>query len=63
MTSPAPAKITPRKKVTAICSKCKSVLESRAHRSFFVKNFLFWLPIRNFKCYKCMRTQYTLVNR
>jgi hypothetical protein len=58
----APDNVTIRKKATAVCSKCKSVLESRAHRSWFVKTLLFWLPIRNFKCYKCNRTQYALVN-
>jgi hypothetical protein len=58
----APDNVTTRKKATAVCSKCKSVLDSRAHRSWFVKTFLFWLPIRNFKCYKCNRTQYALVN-
>jgi hypothetical protein len=52
-----------RKKTATVCSKCKSALESRAHRSWFVKTFLFWLPIRKFKCYKCKRTQYVLINR
>jgi hypothetical protein len=63
MTLPAPDNVTIRKKAAVVCSKCKSVLDSRAHRSWFVKTVLFWLPIRNFKCYKCKRTQYALVNR
>lgn len=63
MTIPLPESAGTRKKFAVVCSKCKSVLESRAHRSWFVKTFLFWLPIRNFRCYKCKRTQYALVNR
>lgn len=45
----------------AICSKCKNGLDERMHRGFFVKKFLFWLPIRRYKCYRCKRGQYVLV--
>ncbi|MDB5287495.1 MAG: hypothetical protein JWR05_2444 [Mucilaginibacter sp.] len=46
----------------ALCSKCKTGLEDRMRRGFFVKNFLFWLPIRKYICYKCKRGQYVWVN-
>lgn len=56
-------KVSTQKTTGAVCFKCKTTLDSRAHRSLFVKTFLFWLPIRKFKCYKCKRTQYAFVNR
>ena len=37
------------------CPKCKSELDTRVPRSFFVKNFLFWLPLRRYTCYNCKR--------
>jgi len=40
------------------CPRCKEETNSRVHRSFFVKNFLFWLPLRRYACYKCKRKFY-----
>jgi hypothetical protein len=42
-------------KKTYLCPKCKSVLDYRIHRSFFVKTFLFFLPIKRYNCYHCKR--------
>jgi hypothetical protein len=63
MTIPVFDNTTYQKKTSVVCFKCKSALDSRAHRGWFVKTFLFWLPIRKFKCYKCKRTQYAFINR
>jgi len=43
------------------CPRCQSELDARVHRSFFVKHFLFWLPLRRYACYKCNRKVYIWV--
>ena len=50
------------KKKVHNCPKCKLPLDNRVHRGFFVKNFLFWLPLRRYSCYKCNRKIYVWVN-
>jgi len=46
------------KEKTYTCLWCKSELRDRAHRGPLVKAFLFWLPIKRYWCYKCMRRKY-----
>jgi hypothetical protein len=40
------------------CSKCKKGRLERTKRARFVKIFLFWLPIRRYKCDMCGRKVY-----
>jgi transposase-like protein len=40
------------------CFLCKSEL-TRIKRGFFVKKFLFWLPLKRYICYKCNRKFYS----
>lgn len=42
------------------CPRCKSQLDSRVPRSFFVKKFLFFLPLKRYVCYQCQRKHYLL---
>ena len=48
-------------KKTYQCPKCKSKLEFRVRRSFFVKNFLFWLRLKRYSCNQCKRKVYVWV--
>lgn len=41
------------KKSKPHCNKCNEPLE-RIPRTPFMKTVLFWLPIRNYFCYRCM---------
>ncbi len=45
------------KKINA-CPKCKTENNFRIRRSYFVKTFLFWLPIRRYACYSCKNKYY-----
>ena len=47
-------------KTTVFCPKCKNELHDRIHRAFFVKTFLFWLPLKRYMCYRCQRKIYKL---
>lgn len=41
------------------CTKCdKGELDTRIPRSFTVKFFLFWLPIKKYRCSLCWHTSY-----
>lgn len=40
------------------CPRCKSPLEERVPRGFFVKYFLGVLPLRRYICYRCFRKPY-----
>lgn len=43
------------------CPKCKNgTLDHRTPRGFLVKTFLFWLPIRRYRCSKCTKKSYIL---
>lgn len=42
------------------CPKCKKRMEDRVARSTFVKTFLFWIPLKRYKCYSCNRKRYVL---
>lgn len=43
------------------CNKCnKGDLDTRAKRGVFVKMFLFWLPIKRYKCNYCNKKTYLL---
>lgn len=43
-----------------LCPKCKSQLDDRIPRSFFVKTLLFFLPLKRYMCYRCQRKTYVL---
>ena len=40
------------------CKKCNKPYDARVRRGFFVKTFLFWLPLRRYACYRCKGTYY-----
>ncbi len=41
------------------CTKCgKGELDTRIPRSFFVKTFLFWLPLKRYRCNICWAKTY-----
>ena len=43
------------------CPKCKiGRLETRVKRGVLVKTFLFWLPIKRYRCDNCYRKSYVL---
>jgi hypothetical protein len=44
-----------------LCPKCKTELDNRVPRGFFVKHLLFFLPMKRYICYKCQRKRYVLV--
>jgi len=43
-----------------VCPQCKTQFDSRVPRSVFVKNILFFLPLKRYMCYKCQRKRYLL---
>jgi transposase-like protein len=43
-----------------LCPRCKTELDSRVPRSFFVKTVLFFLPLKRYICYRCQRKRYVL---
>jgi transposase-like protein len=43
-----------------VCPKCKRKMDIRITRSIFVKIFLFWLPIRRYKCSNCGNKRHVL---
>jgi len=44
-----------------ICPKCKvGNLKERVPRSKFVKTFLFFIPLKRYRCYKCNKKPYVL---
>ncbi|WP_345331786.1 hypothetical protein [Mucilaginibacter defluvii] len=50
-------------KKALFCPHCHNKLSGeRVHRGFFVRNFLFWLPIKRYMCYKCSKKLYLWVN-
>lgn len=41
------------------CPKCeRGELDTRTSRGFIVKTFLFWLPIKRYRCNECWRKSY-----
>jgi hypothetical protein len=50
----------PLSKIQHICTKCKKPLYERVSRGNFVKTFLFWLPIKRYRCFICNRKRYVL---
>ncbi|MDB4903168.1 MAG: hypothetical protein JWQ63_2449 [Mucilaginibacter sp.] len=47
-------------KMMYCCPKCESEFypNDRIHRGFFVKTFLFWLPLKRYQCHNCKRKSY-----
>lgn len=43
------------------CRYCKSTGMERIPRSFIMKTLFFWLPVRRFVCYKCLKKQYKII--
>lgn len=51
----------PKDNTILICPKCKDgKLQERVPRSKFVKTFLFFIPLKRYKCYKCYKKPYVL---
>lgn len=50
----------PLAKIHPVCSKCKKRLDGRVPRGRLVKMFLFWLPLKRYKCIACNRKLYIL---
>lgn len=50
---PKPTRSKPR------CNTCNNTLD-RIPRTLFMKKFLFWLPIRNYFCYRCLTNKVVL---
>lgn len=45
-----------------VCPKCKEgKLQERVPRSFFVKTFLFFVPMKRYRCYKCNKKPYIVI--
>lgn len=42
------------------CGKTDRADLSRIHRTTFMKIFLFWLPIKRYKCYSCMTNRWVI---
>jgi hypothetical protein len=42
------------------CGKSPREEVERVSRGLFIKTFLFWLPVRRYKCYKCRRKRWVL---
>ena len=42
------------------CRYCKSTDLERIHRGRVARYVFFWLPLRYFVCYKCLRKHYKL---
>lgn len=43
------------------CRKCgKGRLDTRAKRGVLVKTFLFWLPIKRYRCDSCYKKSYVI---
>ncbi len=40
------------------CWRCKSTLDHRVARGMLVRIFFFWLPMRRYFCYNCVRKRY-----
>lgn len=50
--------------VLKICPKSKvGTLSDRVPRAWWVKNLLFFLPIKRYKCYHCGRKPYIMEGR
>lgn len=43
-------------KKKAFCKRCDMELRRQVHRTWFVKNILFFLPLRKYICINCLRT-------
>jgi hypothetical protein len=42
------------------CGKASRAEMQRIPRGFILKTFFFWLPLKRYKCYKCMRNKLVL---
>jgi hypothetical protein len=40
------------------CPRCKSPVDKKLHRNFFVKYFIPWLRLRHYHCKTCERGYY-----
>lgn len=46
------------KKPYPVCPKCANQMDSRISRGFLVKNLLFFLPLKRYKCLACGKKKY-----
>lgn len=51
--------LAPASKKTCPCGKKNDPNMERIRRTFFMKTFLFWLPLKRYRCYECMRNRWT----
>jgi hypothetical protein len=52
--------IRSQSKKVHLCPKCKTQLDDRVPRGFFVKNLFFFIPLKRYICYRCQRKRYIL---
>lgn len=45
------------------CGKAQRISMERIPRNFIMKVFLFWLPIKRYKCYACMSIKWLLEDK
>lgn len=43
-----------------VCKRCKCQMDTRIRRSAFVKNVLFWLPLKKYFCTSCLKGRYVM---
>jgi hypothetical protein len=48
------------KQVYCPCGKGSGADLQRIHRTWLMKIFLFWLPLRRYHCFSCMRNRWLL---
>ncbi len=43
------------------CKKCETgVLDTRVHRGVLAKLFLFWIPLKRYRCNECWKKTYII---
>jgi hypothetical protein len=43
------------------CTKCDTgILDTRVSRGFLIKMFLFWLPLKRYRCNVCWKKSYIM---
>jgi len=58
LTMQAPAKPIKKKH---FCKSCNIELKQQVHRPWYIKKFLFFLPLRKYVCTKCLGEYYVSV--
>jgi hypothetical protein len=50
------------KPITMFCPNCGNLFHKKLHRSWSVKTFLFFLPLRKYNCENCDKDVYVMKN-